>query len=114
MQLDEFCDAGTVAQSLGVKGGDVTKWADSPTPNFPLPCAVLRLKGGKRRPLWKASQIPDLREWLAGRLDLSDPAAHWAMVDRGEEQPGGHQDQMAMFSVESKTANEEPAGLFSL
>lgn len=115
MEIQGFYDASHVARRLGVERNIVMKWANNPTPNFPLPVAVLLLDSGKDRPLWSRNQIPALRAWVAARLNLSDPASHWKLVDRGEEPPGGHQDQMAMFPIEQ--AEKEPeseAGLFSL
>lgn len=110
--IQGFYDAANVARRLGVKREDVMKWANSPTAKFPLPSAVLLQDSGKGRPLWAKDQIPALRNWLAARLNLSDPAAHWALIDRGGEQPGGHQDQMAMFPMEPDGEKKPDPGLF--
>lgn len=113
MRIIRYLEASDVARFLGVKWNEVVGWSNSPTANFPLPVAVLGPRGNK--PLWTLDQIPMLRAWLAVRLNLSDPASHWERVDRGEEQPGGHQDQMAMFHVDSPVNEKEPEdGLFSV
>jgi hypothetical protein len=102
-----------VARFLGVKWNEVVGWSNSPTAHFPLPVGVLGPKGN--RPLWTLEQVPGLRAWLATRLGLSDPVAHWELIDRGGEQPGGHQDQMAMFAMEQAEKEKEPEdGLFSV
>lgn len=112
MLIQGFYDASHVARRLGVNRDDVVKWANSPTPSFPLPTAVLLQDSGKDRPVWAREQLPALRAWLASRLGLSDPEAHWSLIDRGGEQPGGHQDQMAMFHVKHPEVDGEPDGLF--
>lgn len=91
-----------VAKHLGVTKSTVINWADRPTAAFPMPIASVRYGDGPRQenPAWGADQLPLLREWLAHRLDLSDPAAHWALVDNGGKPPGGHQDQAALFEAE--------------
>lgn len=115
IEVQGFYDAAHMARRLGVKPTAVLRWADKPTANFPLPVAVLRQDSGKDRPLWAESQLPAMRTWLAARLNLSDPASYWELVDRGGTPPGGHQDQMAMFSVEADTqkTREPDDGLFA-
>ncbi|MFE0472436.1 hypothetical protein ACFW2V_12565 [Streptomyces sp. NPDC058947] len=115
MEIQGFYDATHIARRLGVEREDVMKWANRPTANFPIPVAVLRMDSSKDRPLWSERQVPALRAWLAARLNLSNPTAHWELVDRGGEQPGGHQDQVAMFCIEQpeKEKESEP-GLFSV
>lgn len=115
MEIQGFYDTAHIARRLGVPHQDVTKWANSPTAKFPLPVAVLLQDSGRDRPIWAQEQLPDLRAWLAARLNLSNPEAHWALIDRGEKQPGGHQDQMVMFSIEQDNAAlEHEDDLFSL
>lgn len=115
MEIQGFYDATHIARRLGVPRGDVMRWANSPTAKFPLPTAVLLQDPGKERPLWSDNQVPALRAWLAARLNLSNPDAHWALIDRGGEQPGGHQDQMAAFCIEQPEKEQESdAGLFSV
>lgn len=99
MKIQGFYDASHIARRLGVPRADVLKWAASPTAKFPIPAAVLVQDSGKDRPIWAENQVPDLRAWLARRLDLSDPAAHWALIDSGGKPAGGHQDQMPMFDI---------------
>lgn len=99
MEIQGFYDATHIARRLGVNREDVIKWANSPTAKFPVPVAVLLQDSGKDRLVWAREQVPELRAWLASRLNLSNPKAHWDLIDRGGEQPGGHQDQMAMFQV---------------
>jgi transposase len=88
-----------VAKHLGVSKSTVINWADRPTAAFPQPFASVRYGDAPRQetPAWTRKQLPALREWLAHRLELSDPASHWEAVGRGEEYPGGHQDQEALF-----------------
>lgn len=113
MRIQRFYAVNDVAKCLGVKWNDVLRWVKSPTPQFPLPVAVLGPDGDK--PLWASEQIPELRTWLAERLNLSDPAVHWARVDGGGEAPGGHEDQMDLFPVEAKELPDvEPDSLFTL
>lgn len=112
MEIQGFYDAGHIARRLGVKRDDVIRWADRPTANFPIPVAVLLQDKGPGRPIWNKNQIPALRAWLANRLKLSNPEAHWSLLDRGGEQPGGHQDQMAMFHVKPEKKDEGSDGLF--
>lgn len=112
MEIQGFYDASHIARRLGVPRDDVIKWADRPTANFPLPVAVLLQDKGPGRPIWNKSQVPALRAWLANRLNLSDPEAHWSLLDRGGKQPGGHQDQMSMFHVKPAKYDREPDGLF--
>jgi hypothetical protein len=112
MQIQGFYDASHIARRLGVPREDVMKWANKPTANFPIPVAVLLQDGSKDRPIWSEAQVPALRAWLAARLNLSNPAAHWLLIDRNEKQPGEHQDQLAMFHVKHPKAVEEPDGLF--
>lgn len=114
VKVQRFHEASSIARHLATETKIVTGWANRPTANFPLPLSVVVDKDGKERPLWDEDQIPLLREWLALRLNLSDPATHWARVDRGEKDPGNHQDQMAMFAVERTAAQREPDGLFAL
>lgn len=97
--METFYDTAYIARHLGVSKSTVTKWADRPTAAFPAPSASIRYGDGptQERPAWTASQLPLLREWLAKRLGLSDPAAHWEAVGRGETHPGGHLDQGALF-----------------
>lgn len=111
MQVQRFYEASDVARCLGVKWNEVTKWANVPTANFPLPVAVLGPEGN--RPLWQAEQIPALRGWVARRLNLSNPESRWLLIDNGGEHPGGHEDQMAMFPMEQQDQPDpEPDGLF--
>lgn len=98
-KIPGFYDAAHVARRLGVPRDDVMKWTNSPTANFPIPVAVLIQDSGKDRPIWADHQVPDLRAWLAKRLDLSDPVSHWALIDNGGKPAGGHQDQMQMFDI---------------
>jgi hypothetical protein len=98
-QIQGFYDATHIARRLGVKTSEVMRWVNSPTARFPLPIAILLQDNGKDRPIWSRDQVPELRAWLARRLNLSNPAAHWALIDRGGEQPGDHPDQMAMFQA---------------
>lgn len=114
MKVQKFYDAGHIAVRLGTETRIVTGWANRPTANFPLPLSVVVDKDGKEKPLWREDQLPPLRNWVARRLNLSDPAAHWARVDRGEKEPGDHQDQMAMFPVDPAKKQREPERLFSL
>lgn len=113
MEIQGFYDASHIARRLGVARDDVLKWADRPTANFPLPVAVLLQDRGPGRPIWNKAQVPALRTWVANRLGLSNPQAHWDLLDRGGKQPGGHQDQMAMFHVKQTEKDEGPAGLFA-
>jgi hypothetical protein len=94
-------DATYVARHLGVNKLTVINWVDRPTAAFPMPLFSVRYgdKPRQENPGWSAEQLPLLREWLAHRLGLSNPAAHWEVIDRGEEQPGGHQDQGALFET---------------
>lgn len=112
MKVQRFYDAGHIASRLGTDTRTVLRWADRPTSSFPLPLYVFVDKDGKERPLWKEDQLPPLRAWLALRLNLSDPNEHWAMVDRGEEHPGGHQDQEELFAIRGQKQGE-PDGLFT-
>lgn len=90
MQLHRI---GYVARRLGVEPRAIHRWLKSPTPRFPLPVAYLVDDPEKPgTPLWSAEQIPELRAWLAVRLDLPNPAAHWRLVDAGEA-PEVHQGQ---------------------
>lgn len=113
MQVPRFYEASDVARCLGVKWNEVTRWANAPTANFPLPVAVLGPEGN--RPLWNSGQIPALRAWFAARLGLSNAEARWSLIDSGEEHPGGHEDQMEMFPVGKEVASaERPDGLFAV
>jgi hypothetical protein len=114
MQIQGFYDAGHVARRLGVSREDVIRWADKPTANFPIPIAELLQDKGRNRPIWSSSQLPALRTWLAARLNLSNPESHWALIDRRKEQPGGHQDQLAMFPLAHSEPDEGPDGLFAV
>lgn len=91
-----------VAKHLGVTPQTVTNWVDRPFGAFPMPVVhVVHDKKGRNETLgWSQEQLPLLREWLAHRLSLSDPAAHWALIENGGKPPGGHQDQGALFSPE--------------
>jgi transposase len=92
-------DATYVAKHLGVNKGTVTNWADRPTAAFPMPEASIRFGDKPRQegPAWTKEQLPQLREWLAHRLALSDPPAYWAVIDAGHLPPGGHQDQAPLW-----------------
>lgn len=97
--MQTIYDATYVARHLGVNKSTVINWVDRPTAAFPMPAFSIRYgdKPRQENPGWTADQLPLLRNWLAHRLELTDPAAHWAIVDRGGEQPGGHQNQVALF-----------------
>lgn len=115
MEIQGFYDASHIARRLGVKRDDVIGWANRPTASFPIPIAVLLQDKGASRPIWNKEQLPALRDWLAKRLGLSNPEAHWALIDRGEVQPGGHQDQMEMFPMGRSEKEKQPDdGLFSI
>ena len=92
-------DVTYVAKHLGVNKSTVLNWVDRPTAAFPMPDAYIRYGDRPRQenPAWSLEQLPLLRDWLAHRLGLSNPAAHWAAVIRGEEPPGGHQDQAPLW-----------------
>lgn len=100
--MQTFYDATYIARHLGVTKAVVNGWANKPTANFPSPQASIR-SGDKARqesPAWTAEQLPLLRQWLASRLGISDPATHWEAIGRGERHPGGHLDQEALFDHE--------------
>lgn len=88
-----------VAAHLGVTPLTVTNWVDRPTAAFPMPVArIVHNKDGRTETLgWFADQLPVLREWLAHRLNLSDPESHWDLVEAGGKPRGGHQDQQPLF-----------------
>lgn len=88
-----------VAKHLGVTTSTVTNWVDRPSGAFPMPTVhVVHDKNGRNETLgWSANQLTLLRQWLAHRLNLSDPAAHWLIIESGGQPPGGHQDQGALF-----------------
>ncbi len=94
--------ANYVARHLGVERAVVLNWADRPTAAFPMPVASVRYgdRASQVNLAWGAGQLPLLRDWLGRRLGLSDPAAHWALVDSGGQPPGGHLDQGALFGDE--------------
>lgn len=88
-----------VAKHLGVTPSTVIGWANRPTAAFPMPAASVRYgdRPSQENPAWMADQLPELRTWLAHRLNLTDPAAHWALIDSDGQPPGGHQGQGALF-----------------
>lgn len=97
--MQTLYDATYTAKHLGVSKSTVINWVDRPTAAFPMPSASIRYgdKPRQENPAWTADQLPLLRDWLAHRLNLSDPAAHWALIESGGVPPGGHQDQVALF-----------------
>lgn len=99
--MQTLYDATYVAKHLGVNKSTVINWTDRPTAAYPMPSASVRYGDGLRQetPAWTADQLPLLRDWLAHRLGLADPAAHWEAVGRGEKHPGGHQDQSPLFDL---------------
>jgi hypothetical protein len=98
--LTELCLPNLISRRLGVTESELMRWVDAPTASFPLPVASLIDAKGREKPLWNLRQLPELREWVAQRLALSDPAAHWLLIDNGGKPPGGHQDQGALFDTE--------------
>jgi transposase len=100
--VQTFYDTTYVAKHLGVSKSTVINWVDRPTAAFPMPSASVRYGDRPRQenPAWIGDQLTLLREWLAHRLGLSDPEAHWALIDNGGQPPGGHQDQGALFDSE--------------
>lgn len=100
--MDTLYSQTYVARHLGVTALTVTNWVDRPSGAFPMPAVrLVHQKDSRAETLgWSAGQLPLLREWLSHRLNLSDPAAHWALVDNGGKPPGGHQDQGALFDTE--------------
>jgi hypothetical protein len=98
-------DATYVAKHLGVTKSVVVNWADRPTAAFPMPETSVRYGDSPRQenPAWTKEQLPLLRDWLAHRLNLTDPASHWEAVGRGERHPGGHQNQGALFGNGGET-----------
>lgn len=100
--MQTFYDTTYVAKHLGVSKSAVVNWVDRPTAAFPMPAASVRYGDRPRQEnsAWAGDQLPLLREWLAHRLSLSDPVAHWALIDNGGQPPGGHQDQGALFDSE--------------
>lgn len=94
-----------VAKHLGVTPLTVTNWVDRPFGAFPMPVVhLVHDKDGRKESLgWSDDQLPLLREWLAHRLNLSNPEAHWAVIENGGQPPGGHQDQAALFDREGNT-----------
>jgi hypothetical protein len=103
--MEKRYSARYVAKHLGVTKLTVTNWVDRPFAAFPMPVVqVVDDDEGRHENLgWSAEQLPLLRDWLAHRLGLSDPASHWEAVGRGEKHPGGHQDQGALFDTEGRT-----------
>lgn len=83
--MDELFGIGYVARHLGVEVVDVNRWLDKPTAHFPMPVAVI-VQTAERSgtPVWSRAQLAALRDWLAARLGLNDPAAHWALIDAGD------------------------------
>lgn len=100
--MDKLYSQIYVAKHLGVTPLTVTNWVNRPFAAFPMPVVhVVHDKDGRSETLgWYEEQLGLLREWLAHRLNLSDPAAHWAMVENDREYPGGHQDQQSLFGGE--------------
>lgn len=97
--MDKLYSQLYVARHLGVTPLTVTNWVDCPSGAFPMPVVYLvHNKDGRSDTVgWSAEQLPLLREWLAHRLNLSDPESHWALIERGGKPPGGHQDQAPLF-----------------
>lgn len=88
-----------VAKHLGVTNSTVINWVNRPFGAFPMPVVhMVDDEEGHRENLgWTRDQLPELRTWLAHRLNLTDPAAHWALIDSDGQPPGGHQGQGALF-----------------
>lgn len=97
--MDKLYSQVYVARHLGVTAMTVVNWVDRPSGAFPMPVVQLvHNKDSRSETLgWNAGQLPLLREWLAHRLNLSNPQAHWALIDNGGQPPGGHQDQAPLF-----------------
>ena len=88
-----------VTKHLGVARKTLIGWVNTPSAAFPMPVVHLMHdeKGSAEDFGWSASQLPLLRDWLAARLGISDPAAHWAVIDSGATPPGGHLDQAPLW-----------------
>ncbi len=97
--MDKFYSHIYVAKHLGVTPLTVTNWVDRPSGAFPMPVVYLVHNKKERSDTvgWSADQLPLLREWLAHRLNLSNPKSHWEMIENGGQPPGGHQDQGDLF-----------------
>jgi hypothetical protein len=88
-----------VAKHVGVTPLTVTNWVNCPSGAFPMPVVhVVHDKDGRSETLgWSFDQLQLLRDWLAHRLNLSNPAAYWTLIENGGRPPGGHQDQAPLF-----------------